>query len=51
MFVGEGLNTLGDPRLSLAGRASTYMVLPGFGSHVDLEADAIFYTTHHYLNQ
>ncbi|SHI91247.1 di-heme oxidoredictase family protein [Aquimarina spongiae] len=40
--VGEGLNTLGDPRLSLAGRASTYMVLPGFGSHVDLEADAIF---------
>ncbi|MBW1294435.1 di-heme oxidoredictase family protein [Aquimarina litoralis] len=40
--VGEGLNTLGDPRLSLAGRASTYMVLPGFGSHVREEADAIF---------
>lgn len=40
--VGEGLNTLGDPRLSLAGKASTYMVLPGFGSHVDMEADAIF---------
>jgi len=40
--IGEGLNTLGDPRLSLAGRASTYMVLPGFGSHVEMEADAIF---------
>lgn len=40
--IGEGLNTLGDPRLSLAGKASTYMVLPGFGSHVKMEADAIF---------
>ncbi len=40
--IGEGLNTLGDPRLSLAGKASTYMVLPGFGSHVQMEADAIF---------
>ncbi len=40
--VGEGLNTLGDPRLSLAGKASTYMVLPGFGSHVQMEEDAVF---------
>jgi len=40
--IGEGLNTFGDPRNASAGRATTNMVLPGFGSHKQMEHDAIF---------
>ena len=40
--VGQGFNTFGDPRLAMAGRASTNMVLSGVGSHVQMEQDAIF---------
>ena len=40
--AGQGFNTFGDPRLAMAGRASTNMVISGSGSHVPLEADAIF---------
>ncbi|WP_187696553.1 di-heme oxidoredictase family protein [Xanthovirga aplysinae] len=40
--IGEGLNTFGDPRNASAGRATTNMVLPGFGEAKDIEHDAIF---------
>jgi len=40
--IGEGLNTFGDPRNASAGRATTNMVLPGYGSHKQMEHDAIF---------
>ena len=40
--IGQGLDTFGDPRNASAGRATTNMVLPGFGSHKQMEHDAIF---------
>ncbi len=40
--IGDGLNTFGDPRNASAGRATTNMVLPGYGSHKQMEHDAIF---------
>ena len=41
--VGKGFDSsIGDPRLTLAGRASTTMEFSTSGSHVDLEMDAIF---------
>jgi predicted lipoprotein with Yx(FWY)xxD motif len=40
--VGQGFNTFGDPRLALAGRASTNMVITGTGGFTKMEADAIF---------
>ncbi|PWJ44475.1 di-heme oxidoredictase family protein [Sediminitomix flava] len=47
-FIGQGFNTLGDPRLASAGKASTLMILPslqtaGFNeTNYNLERDAIF---------
>ncbi|KXX70267.1 di-heme oxidoredictase family protein [Flammeovirga sp. SJP92] len=47
-FIGQGFNTLGDPRLASAGKASTLMILPslataGFNErNYNLERDAIF---------
>ena len=41
--VGQGFNSpLGDPRLTLAGAASTHMVFSDAGSHIDLEKNAVF---------
>ncbi len=40
--IGDGLNTFGDPRNASAGRATTNMVLPGYGSHKQMEQNAIF---------
>ncbi|MEE2896345.1 MAG: di-heme oxidoredictase family protein [Planctomycetota bacterium] len=40
--IGRGLDTFGDPRNASAGRATTNLVLPGFGSHKEMEHDAIF---------
>ena len=43
IIVGKGFeSSIGDPRLTLAGRASTTMEFSTSGSHVDLEQDAIF---------
>lgn len=40
--VGQGFNTFGDPRLSMAGRASSNMILSGSGSFTKEEQDAVF---------
>ena len=40
--IGLGLDTFGDPRNASAGRATTNMVLPGYGSHKQMEHDAVF---------
>ena len=40
--IGIGLDTFGDPRNASAGRATTNMVLPGFGSHKQMERNAVF---------
>ncbi len=40
--AGQGFNTFGDPRLAMAGKASTNMVISGFGSNVKMEENAIF---------
>ncbi|MED5507524.1 MAG: di-heme oxidoredictase family protein [Planctomycetota bacterium] len=40
--IGMGLDTFGDPRNASAGRATTNMVLPGYGSHKQMEHDAVF---------
>ncbi len=43
VVVGKGFDSsLGDPRLTMAGKASTTMEFSTSGSHVDLEMDAIF---------
>ena len=43
IVIGQGFNSpLGDPRLTLAGRASTDMIFSDSGSHVDLEKDSVF---------
>lgn len=43
VVVGKGFDSsIGDPRLTMAGRASTTMEFSTSGSHVDLEQDAIF---------
>ena len=43
IVVGKGFDSsLGDPRLTMAGKASTTMEFSTSGSHVDLEMDAIF---------
>ncbi|NLR89750.1 family 31 carbohydrate-binding protein [Flammeovirga sp. SR4] len=47
-FIGQGFNTLGDPRLASAGKASTLMILPSLATaggnerNYNLERDAIF---------
>ncbi|ANQ48104.2 family 31 carbohydrate-binding protein [Flammeovirga sp. MY04] len=40
--VGQGFNTFGDPRLSMAGRASSNMILSGSGQFTKEEQDAVF---------
>ena len=43
IVVGQGFNSpLGDPRLTLAGKAATNMVFSDSGSHIRLEKDAVF---------
>ena len=43
IVVGDGYNSpLGDPRLTLAGVASTNMVFSDAGSHIALEKNAVF---------
>ena len=43
MLVGRGYDSaIGDPRLTLAGRAGTNMVFSDVGSHTRLEKDAVF---------
>ncbi|MBB3700529.1 family 31 carbohydrate-binding protein [Flammeovirga yaeyamensis] len=47
-FIGDGFNTLGDPRLASAGKASTLMILPSLATagynerNYNLERDAVF---------
>ncbi|NLR91958.1 di-heme oxidoredictase family protein [Flammeovirga agarivorans] len=40
--VGQGFNTFGDPRLAMAGRASSNMILSGSGQFTKEEQDAVF---------
>ncbi|WP_172826949.1 di-heme oxidoredictase family protein [Flammeovirga sp. SJP92] len=40
--VGQGFNTFGDPRLSMAGKASSNMILSGSGQFTKEEQDAVF---------